>query len=147
MSKGFQVASPSDEQAREYGDSLQLDVEASYFRPVTAEFRDFGTDMTWRAEFVADHSLWRLSVANSPDAEVLPDDAKAFFASRYFLKFAKRCGDILDDARQALDKTAEPLLRDGRLLQVNEVKLARIEHDLDTAHYMENLRNGKYELV
>lgn len=37
-------------------------------------------------------------------------------------------------------------LKDGELMRVDSIKLDRILHDTGVTRFMDNLRNGKYEL-
>ena len=125
---------------------LAANVDASYFYICQGEFQDFDTDFRWRAVFVNDHAMWRLDMPGQ-DIDIIPEDAKEFFGSEYFKKFSKRCGDLIDRAKARYWKTVDPRLKAGDLLQVAPEKLERILHDVDVKHFMENLRNGKYELV
>lgn len=76
---------------------LKKNVDACYFFPCQGVFEDIDTGFRWRAAFVGIHSLWKLELFNN-SAEVLPEDAKAFFSCKYFKKFSKRCGDLITRA-------------------------------------------------
>jgi hypothetical protein len=126
---------------------LATNVDASYFYLARGKFVDLDTQFAWRAVFVNDHGLWRMDIPGSPEAETLPEDAKAFFESEFFKKFSKRCGDLVDDAKRLFREVVEPHVKDGDLLSVAEEKLERILFLAENAHTMDNLRQGKYELV
>ena len=128
-------------------EDLKRNVDACYFFPCQGTFEDLDTGYRWRAAFVADHAMWKLELDGSPEAEVLPEDAKAFFSCEYFMKFAKRCGDILDRAKKVYCGVVDRHVKAGELMKADTVKLERILHDLGVARYMDNLRGGKYELA
>lgn len=128
-------------------EDLKRNVDACYFFPCQGTFEDLDTGYRWRAAFVADHAMWKLELDGSPEAEVLPEDAKAFFSCEYFMKFAKRCGDILDRAKKIYWGVVDRHVKAGELMKADTVKLERILHDLGVARYTDNLRNGKYELA
>lgn len=126
---------------------LAANVASSYFYIAQGEFRDVVTGFRWRAVFVNDHMLWRLDMPKSPDTEILPADAAEFFKSKMFLKFAKRCGDLIDRADKRFRETVWPHVQEGEFLEVAEEKLERVLFNIETARFMNNLRTGKYELV
>jgi len=125
---------------------LKKNVDACYFFPCQGSFRDLDTGYLWRAAFVADHMLWKLELPESEGAEVLPEDAKAFFSSEYFMKFAKRCGDLIGRAKKIYEKVVDQHLRNGELMSVDVPKLERILHDASVTRFTDNLRRAKYEL-
>lgn len=125
---------------------LAFNVRQCYFNIACGEFIDMSTDFIWRATFINDHAMWKLTLPKSPDTEVLPEDASAFFASEFFKKFAKRCADLIRHAEFRFTQTVEPHLDDGDLLEVQEEKLSRIMYSAGNKRFMENLRTGKYEM-
>ncbi len=128
-------------------DDLRRNVDACYFYTCQGTFEDLDTGYGWRAAFVADHAMWRLVLDGSPGAEVLPEDAKAFFSCEYFRRFAKRCGDVLDRAKKVYRGVVDGHVKSGELLKTDVVKAERILKSLDVARFMDNLRNGRYELA
>jgi len=126
---------------------LKKNVDACYFFPCQGSFRDLDTGYLWRAAFVADHMLWKLELPESEGAEVLPGDAKAFFSSEYFVKFAKRCGDLIDRAKKIYEKVVDQHLRNGELIQVDPIKLEAILFWCENQRFISNLRSGRYELT
>lgn len=124
---------------------LKKNVDACYFFICQGTFEDLDTGFRWRAAFVNDHALWKLELSEG-QAEVLPEDAKAFFSCEYFKKFSKRCGDLIDRARKIYLDVVDPHLKNGELMSVDPVKMERLVHDSGVSQFMDNLRNSKYEL-
>ena len=125
---------------------LKTNVDACYFFICQGTFVDLDTQIRWRARFENIHSLWQLELVDGKGAEVLPEDAEAFFGCDYFKKFSKRCGDKIDRAVEIYRKIAERRVQEGDLMKVDPVKLEAILTVAETKHAMLNLRNGKYEL-
>lgn len=124
--------------------SLTEDVEACYFRLVSFNVVDLDDDTVWHASFLNSKGLWDLEIANSPKADVEPQQMADFFSSEEFLKIAKKAGWILEGARALLEEVVNEPLENGELLEVDEVKLAAIMHWLSDKQVMENLRSGKF---
>lgn len=125
---------------------LKANVDACYFFVCQGTFVDLDSGYRWRAAFVNDHMLWKLELVDGKGAEVLPEDAEEFFASVYFKKFSKRCGDKIDRAVRLYRDVAERHVCEGELMSVDPVKLERILDVAETERAMLNLRGGKYEL-
>lgn len=124
--------------------SLARAVDACYFRLVSFDAEDLDSEFTWHASFLNSKALWTLELKRSPRAEIEPKDMADFFSSDLFKRVAKQAGWILDSARHLLDTTVIKLLDRGELLEVDEVKLAAIQHWLSDKQLMENLRSGKF---
>ena len=105
---------------------------------------DAGTNIVWIAKFINDKSLWKLEIKDSPKAEVLDDDKSTFFVSENFVNLVRKCGDILDNAKNKIENVLMNHLENGELLQVDEVKLAAILFWLNDKQFMENFRTCKY---
>ena len=86
---------------------LKANVDACYFFICQGTFLDLDTGFRWRAAYVNMHMLWKLELVDGKGAEVLPEDAKAFFSCGYFKKFSKRCGDKIDRAVQIYREIVE----------------------------------------
>lgn len=125
---------------------LAVNVKASYFYICEGEFEDIDTGIRWRCSFMNDHMMWQLRIVDSPDADVTPEDAKAFFSSEMIQKFAKRCGDLIARAAKQIQNLLEPYLETGELLDVDEIKLSRIMDCVDKEYFMDNLRTRKFEM-
>ena len=125
---------------------LKTNVDACYFFICQGTFVDLDTQIRWRAKFENIHSLWQLELVDGKRAEVLPEDAEAFFGCDYFKKFSKRCGDKIDRAVEIYRKIAERHVQEGDLMKVDPVKLEAILECAETKRFMDNLRNCKYEL-
>lgn len=125
---------------------LKTNVDACYYFLTIGSFRDLDTGYLWRASFVNSHGLWKLELPESEGAEVLPEDAKAFFSSEYFMKFAKRGGDLIARGVKTYRDVVEPHLKNGELMQVDPIKLEAIVFWCENQHTMDNYRAGKYEL-
>lgn len=141
ITKGWRDSNVADME-----NDLAQNVDSSYFYVAQGEFEDLVTGFKWRTVFVNDHMLWKLDMPKSPNTEALPQDAEEFFKSKMFLKFAKRCGDLIDRADKMFRNIVEEHLKNGEFLQVSEPKLERILFDIETSRFMANLRTGKYEL-
>lgn len=124
--------------------SLTEDVEACYFRLVSFNVVDLDDDTVWHASFLNSKGLWDLEIANSPKADVEPQQMADFFSSEEFLKIAKKAGWILEGARHLLEDVIEPQLSTGDLLAVDEIKLAAIYSWIKDPNLMNNLRSGKF---
>lgn len=124
--------------------SLTEDVEACYFRLVSFNVVDLDDDTVWHASFLNGKGLWDLEIANSPKADVEPQQMADFFSSEEFLKIAKKAGWILEEARHLLEDVIEPQLSTGDLLEVDEIKLAAIYSWIKDPNLMNNLRSGKF---
>lgn len=124
--------------------SLTEDVEACYFRLVSFNVVDLDDDTVWHASFLNSKGLWDLEIANSPKADVEPQQMADFFGSEEFLKIAKKAGWILEGARHLLEDVIEPQLSTGDLLAVDEIKLAAIYSWIKDPNLMNNLRSGKF---
>lgn len=124
---------------------LAKNSDACFYFTCQGLFEDLDTGFLWRAQFVADHMLWRLTLENS--GKVLPEDAADFFSSEYFLRFARRCGDLIDRARQVYAEAVEPRVKAGEMLSPDPRKVERIVRDVGVARFMDNLRQGRYELA
>jgi hypothetical protein len=124
--------------------SLTEDVEACYFRLVSFNVVDLDDDTVWHASFLNSKGLWDLEIANSPKADVEPQQMADFFSSEEFLKIAKKAGWILEGARHLLEDVIEPKLSTGDLLEVDEIKLAAIYSWIKDPNLMNNLRSGKF---
>lgn len=125
-------------------ESLTRAVDSCYFRLVSFEAVDLDSEISWHASFLNSRGLWELEISNSPRAEVEPSQFTDFFSSEPFKKIAKRAGWILEEAKRLLEEVVSPLIEEGQLLKVDEVKLAAIEHWLSDKQLMENLRTGKF---
>ena len=125
---------------------LKTNVDTCYFFICRGTFEDLDTGMKWQAQYINDHGLWLLTLPEGDGAEVLPEDAKAFFSCEYFKKFAKRCGDLIARAVDCYHEVIEQHLTGGELMSVDPVKLERIMFVAENAKMTDNLRNGKYEL-
>lgn len=121
-------------------------MDACYFFICQGTFLDLDTGFRWRAAYVNMHMLWKLELVDGKGAEVLPEDAKAFFSCGYFKKFSKRCGDKIDRAVQIYREIVQEHLEDGELISVDPVKLEACLDGAETKRFMDNLRGGKYEL-
>ena len=128
------------------GDDLMKNVDACYFFVAQGDFLDIDSGMKYHARFVNDSALWYLSIPDSEEAEILPEQADQFFKSELFGKFARRCGELIDRAVRCYYEIIEPHMQNGEFLQVSEVKLARILHDCGVSRFMSNLRDCKYGL-
>ena len=124
--------------------SLAEDAETCYFRLVSFNVTDLDDDTVWHASFLNSKGLWDLEIADSPKADVEPEQMADFFSSEEFLKIAKKAGWILEGARSLLEEVINDPLENGELLDVDEVKLAAIMHWLSDKQVMENLRSGKF---
>ena len=127
-------------------DDLTQNINECYFEIVDAVIEDFESGMRWRVAFDIDMGLWKFSIDKSPDAEVTPEQCKALSESEYFKKFARKCGQIIDEADQVFNKIVNYHLENGDLLKVPEVKLGRILYSIELKWWMDNLRQCKYAI-
>lgn len=124
--------------------SLTEDVEACYFRLVSFNVVDLDDDTVWHASFLNSKGLWDLEIANSPKADVEPQQMADFFSSEEFLKIAKKAGWILEEAKHLLEDVIDLKLSTGDLLAVDEIKLAAIYSWIKDPNLMNNFRSGKF---
>lgn len=88
--------------------------------------------------------LWSLEILNSPKAEISVEERANFFKSSIFKKIAKKTYYRLMDALDFYNKIVKQHLDNGELLLVDSVKLDAILHFIESAHFMDNVLNGKY---
>lgn len=125
---------------------LQTNVANSYFKICEFDAEDLDTGILWHAEFNNDLGMWKASIAGSPEAEVTTEDADALFKSPAFIDFAMNAGQTIDKAMNIYNLVVDQHLENGDLLEVDEIKLARILFCIDLKWWMDNLRQGKYSL-
>ena len=89
-------------------------------------------------------SLWELSIAHSPNAELDIQERADFFASSMFKKIAKKTYGRVLAAKKSYDNIIKQHLENGEILLVDVVKLDAILSFIDTNHFLDNLLNGKY---
>lgn len=130
------------------GKSLAKNVKESYLNICSVTAKDLDDGRIWSVCFINDHGLWRIKLKDSPDTEVLPEDAEQFFKSEEIIKFASRCYNIIMRGAKCYNEIIRSRLEHGYmgLLDVDTVKLDRILTDADTGRFMDNLRNCRYEL-
>lgn len=88
--------------------------------------------------------MWGLQVQDSPKAEISIEDKAAFFKSDMFKKIAQRTADIVLRANDEYEQVIDWHLKNGELLEVDEVKLSAILHLIGQTLTISNLRNGKW---
>lgn len=130
--------------AKQIDEKLAQDVSKSFERLIQCRFIDLATNIYYKAYFDNSRGLWYLEIIDSPKAQILDDDLNGFFGSDGFKRFAKRCSQILTDAKQVYDETIKEHLENGELLSVSEQKLDWILRDLDVGRFMDNLRDCRY---
>lgn len=125
---------------------LTTNVFNSYFKICEFDAEDLDTGIVWHAEFNNDLGMWKVAIAESPDAEVEAEDIDALVKSEMFTDFAMNAGQTIDKAVRIYNEVIDAHLEDGDLLEVDEIKLARILFSVDLKWWMDNLRQGKYSL-
>lgn len=108
--------------------SLKQNVDDCYFCLAQLDFVDLDDDIRYHAQFDSAKGMWKLSIADSPDAELELEQIGNFFKSDLMKKCAKRCYDLIVRAYKEFEETLRPMLEDGQFLEVDEVKLAAILH-------------------
>lgn len=124
--------------------SLKQNVDDCYFCLAQLNFIDLDDDVKYHAQFDSAKGMWKLSIADSPDAELTLEQIGNFFKSDIMKRCAKRCYDLVIRAYREFEQTLRPMLEDGKLLDVDEVKLAAILHFISEDITMQNLRTCKW---
>lgn len=124
--------------------NLTKDVEQSYMNIAYFKLTNVDDETDYILSFDNNKSLWSLSIAHSPKAELDVKERSDFFKSKIFKKIAQRTYDRILSAKQTYDKIVKQHLENGELLLVDVVKLDAILSFIETDHFMDNLLNGKY---
>lgn len=124
--------------------SLKQNVDACYFQLASLYFIDLEDDMRWHAYFDNMKGLWKLEVTDSPEAPIEIQQMGDFFGSDIMKRAAKRCYDVIIRAAREFEAGLRPAFEDGRLLAVDEVKLAAELEVINRDIVMENLRTCKW---
>ena len=88
--------------------------------------------------------MWGLQIQDSPKAEIELEQKADFFKSELFMKIASRTADLTLRALDEYNNVIEQHLKDGELLEVDEVKLSAILHIITRQLTIDNIRNGKW---
>lgn len=128
---------------QEFEECLAHNVQSTYLNITSMVFEDIDTSMNWRAYFINDKSLWCIEMLDSPNAEIEPDDKKAFIESEAFKKAVRKAAGAIDNAKNKFNQVVKTHLDNGELLEVDEVKLAAILFWIDNKYFMDNFRSGK----
>lgn len=88
--------------------------------------------------------MWGLQIQDSPKAEIELEQKADFFKSELFVKIASRTADLALRALDEYNNVIEQHLKDGELLEVDEVKLSAILHIINQQLTIDNIRNGKW---
>ena len=124
--------------------SLTRDVEDSYMKIAQFKLTNVDDGMSYDVWFDNNKQLWNVEIANSPMAEISPEERKDFFASELFKKIAKKTYGRLNNAKETYVKQVQPHLENAELMLVDTVKLDVIIRFLDSEHFLDNLLNCKY---
>lgn len=124
--------------------SLKQNVDDCYFCLAKLDFIDLDDDIKYHTEFDSAKGMWKLNIADSPDAELELEQIGDFFKSDMMKKCAKRCYDLIIRAYKEFEETLRPMLEDGQFLDVDEVKLAAILHFISEDITIQNLRTCKW---
>lgn len=124
--------------------SLKENVDNCYFCIATIDFIDLDDETPYRAEFDNGKMMWKLSIKNSPKAELEMEQIGEFFKSELMKKVAQRVADLVQRAVDMYKSMLESRLQNGELLAVDEIKLAAILHEASTDMFMQNLRGCKW---
>lgn len=119
-------------------------VEQSYMDIASFKLVNIDDDVEYSLAFDNNKSLWKLSIANSPKAELDIQERADFFKSQMFKKIAKQTYSRLVEAKDIFSKIVKNHLDNAELLLVDVVKLDAIMQFIDTEHFMQNVLNGKY---
>lgn len=125
-------------------ESLADNVDQSYVCIIQFLAEDVSTGIKWKADFVNDKQLWRLSIDGSPEAEVLLEDKAGFFQSELFIKTMKKATEYIMQAKKTYDELVKIHLDNGEMLKVNEVKLAALLWFINSKGFIDNIRVGKF---
>lgn len=124
--------------------SLRQNVDASYICLASFYLTNLDDDMKYLCFFDNQKCMWGLQVQDSPKAEISIEDKAAFFKSDMFKKIAQRTADIVLRANDEYEQVIDQHLKNGELLEVDEVKLSAILHLIGQTLTISNLRNGKW---
>ena len=124
--------------------SLQQNVDACYFQLASLYFVDLEDEMRYHAYFDNMKGLWKLEVTDSPDAPIEIQQMGDFFGSDIMKRAAKRCYDVIIRAAREFESGLRPEFEDGKLLAVDEVKLAAELEVINRDVIMQNLRTCKW---
>lgn len=124
--------------------SLKENVDNCYSCIVTLDFIDLDDEIPYRAEFNNEKMLWKLSIKDSPNAELEMQQIGDFFKSDLMKKSALRAADLVTRAVEMYKDMLSAHLEQGELLAVDEVKLAAILYNVNATLFMENLRTCKW---
>lgn len=105
---------------------LAKNVLNSYMKICQVDAEDLDSKTIWHAEFNNDLGSWQVSIANSPEAVPEEEDITGFLQSSFFKEFAINAGQTIDKAVRVYNEVLDSHLEEGELLEVDEVKLARI---------------------
>lgn len=149
----YSIAQQADElgwkniDAKQLEKNLTLDVEQSYAYIAQFKLVNVADDFSYTLKFDNNKAMWNVSISNSPEAELTPEQQTTFFKSELFVKIAKRTYYKLLDVMKIYDEVIQPRINDGSLLLVDVVKLEAIMHFLNSRHFLDNLRNGKHYFI
>ena len=124
--------------------NLTKDVEKSYMSIAQYKLTNIDDETAYDLWFDNNKELWSLEILNSPKAEISVEERANFFKSSIFKKIAKKTYYRLMDALDFYNKIVKQHLDNGELLLVDSVKLDAILHFIESAHFMDNVLNGKY---
>lgn len=124
--------------------SLKTNVEACYFHLASLYFIDLEDDTRYHAWFDTMKMLWGLEIEDSPKAELEIQQIGDFFKSDIVKKCISRCAELITRAAKEFDENLRVQLEEGRMLAVDEVKLAAILDAVSKDITMKSFREGKW---
>lgn len=126
---------------------LALDVEQSYINIAEFKLVNVSDGLSYTLKFDNNKGMWNVCITDSPKAELTAEQQSNFFKSELFNKIAKRAYYWLSDSLKSVQEDVYPHINKGELLLIDVVKLDAILHFLQSKHFLENLRNGKFYAI
>ena len=126
---------------------LAIDVENSYINIAEFKIVNVSDGLSYTLKFDNNKGMWNVCITDSPKAELTAEQQSNFFKSEMFQKVAKRTYYWLMDALKIFNEDIQSHINDGSLLMVDAVKLDAIIHFLNSKHFLDNLRTGKFYAI
>ena len=124
--------------------SLRQNVDSSYLFLASFYLTNLDDDMKYLCFFDNQKGMWGLQIQDSPKAEIDLEEKSNFFKSDMFKKIAERTADLIQRANDEYEQVIDQHLKNGELLEVDEIKLSAILHLANQKVTMQNLRSGKW---
>ena len=127
--------------------NLTKDVEQSYMSVAQFKMVNVSDGLSYIVTFDNNKAMWNVVISDSPKAELTAEQQENFFKSELFTKAAKRSYYKITEAMKIFNQVIKSRLNDGSMLLVDVVKLDAITHFIESKHFLENLRNGKFYAI